>query len=276
MSTVDYAKQRSRARFVAGPIRAFVAALTKWTSTGHERIASGPAIIAPYHGSNIDPLVVALAIWDAGRMPHFLAKSTLFPGLLGTALRGLGQIPVIRDSAQAGDSLIHAKAALSAGEAVAIYPQGTLTKDPELWPQRAKTGAARLALETGAPVIPVAHWGLQEVMAPLDKMPKPNRKGTVRVVFGDPVPLDDLLGTRDFRTAADRINAHIAALLAELRGVELPERFAADLAPGRGPLPEEVDLDDIAGPGAAAAPAPGAHDAPTTAGGADDDPEEAR
>ncbi|UZD61285.1 lysophospholipid acyltransferase family protein [Brevibacterium sp. JSBI002] len=120
-------------------------------------------IVAAYHANHLDPILVGLALKRNGRMPHFLAKSTLFTGILGMLLKRIGQIPVLRASAQAGDSLAYAKQALAKGETVVIYPEGTLTKDPDFWPQHFKTGTARLALETGAPIIPVAHWGLNEI-----------------------------------------------------------------------------------------------------------------
>ncbi|MDN6378251.1 MAG: 1-acyl-sn-glycerol-3-phosphate acyltransferase, partial [Brevibacterium aurantiacum] len=78
------------------------------------------AIIAAYHASHLDPILVGLALWRNGHLPHFLAKSGLFSGALGAVLRGLGQIPVLRSSNQAGDSLEYAKEALAKGECVVI------------------------------------------------------------------------------------------------------------------------------------------------------------
>ena len=212
----------------ANAIRVFIRALTRIESTGDQQLGHGPVILAPFHASKIDPLVIAMAVWRRGVLPHFLAKSSIFKGFVGRALVTMGQIPVLRASTKAGDSLIHAKNALAAGQAVVIYPQGTLTKDPELWPQVAKTGVARLAVETGIPVIPVGHWGLEDVMPVHSSRIRPRPFDTVRVRFGDPIvpPAPDAHGTAQLaRRFSDRVTAGIAAEVAHLRGVELPERF---------------------------------------------------
>lgn len=214
----------------ANAIRVFIRALTRIESTGDQQLGHGPVILAPFHASKIDPLVIAMAVWRRGVLPHFLAKSSIFKGFVGRALVTMGQIPVLRASTKAGDSLIHAKNALAAGQAVVIYPQGTLTKDPELWPQVAKTGVARLAVETGIPVIPVGHWGLEDVMPVHSSRIRPRPFDTVRVRFGDPIvpPAPNAHGTASAQLArrfSDRVTAGIAAEVAHLRGVELPERF---------------------------------------------------
>ena len=118
-------------------------------------------------------------------------------------------------------------AAIEAGEAVVIYPEGTLTRDPALWPMTGKTGAARVALATGCPVIPIAQWGAQRVLAPYSKRPKLFPRKTVRAIVGDPVDLSDLMGREPtaevLRIATDRIMAAITALLAELRDETAPK-----------------------------------------------------
>lgn len=207
------------------------------TVTGAEHIPEGPVVFAPYHASALDPVVVGLAVWHQKRMPHFLAKDALFASPLGRLLKAMGQIPVLRASAHAGDSLLYGKRALEAGESVVIYPQGTLTKDPELWPQPAKTGASRLAIETRTPVVPIAHWGLHEIMPVGGKVPRPRPLSRVRVSFGEPLaPPEPSVseghsGPAQTRCFADRITAAIASELALLRGVPLPERFRTDLEP---------------------------------------------
>ena len=69
-----------------------------------------------------------------------------------------------RQSAQSADALLAAVEAVGQGRAVVIYPEGTITRDPDLWPMAGKTGAARIALRTGCPVIPIGQWGAQELM----------------------------------------------------------------------------------------------------------------
>ena len=110
--------------------------------------------------------------YDNGRRPRFLAKDSLFDVFfVGRVFRGAGQIPVYRESRDAGDAFRDAVAAVQHGECVVVYPEGTLTRDPDLWPMAGKTGAARIALATGCPVIPMAQWGPQDVLAPYAKRP---------------------------------------------------------------------------------------------------------
>jgi 1-acyl-sn-glycerol-3-phosphate acyltransferase len=120
-----------------------------------------------------------------------------------------------------------AVAAVEAGECVVIYPEGTITRDPDLWPMRGKSGAARIALATGAPVVPIGHWGAQEILKPYAKVPAVLPRKTVRVKVGDPVPLDDLReqgsGPATIRAATERIMTALTGLVAELRGETPPE-----------------------------------------------------
>ncbi len=146
--------------------------------------ADGPLIVAAYHANYLDPILVGMALREKGRMPHYLAKASLFKPPLGLVLRRLGQIPVLRNSVHAGDSLAYAREALDAGATVVIYPDGTLTKDPELWPQSAKSGVARLAIETGVPVMPMAHWGLETAFPRGAKLPHAAPTAPLDVTFG--------------------------------------------------------------------------------------------
>ena len=152
------------------------------------------------HVSEIDPLAVGHAIYRSGNTLHFMAKDSLFKvPVLRSALRRTNQIPVSRgERAEVGRSLKVAAEVLAGGGAIVIYPEGTLTRDPELWPMRAKTGAVRLALTTGAPLIPVTHWGVNDFLPPYGKRPKllPRQKYTLQV--GDEVyarPRDLRIGT---------------------------------------------------------------------------------
>ncbi len=191
------------------------------------------AIVAAYHANHLDPILVGLAVWRNGRLPHFLAKSSLFTGTLGVILKGLGQIPVLRASAQAGDSLEYAKEALRRGEVVVIYPEGTLTKDEGFWPQHFKTGTARLALETAAPIIPVAHWGLEDVKPRGRTIPRlrPLRHTSV-VRFGEPIEYHDLWQAREesrTKTILTRRLANtIATMVGDLSGRDVPHRFTIE------------------------------------------------
>jgi 1-acyl-sn-glycerol-3-phosphate acyltransferase len=148
----------------------------------------GPVIIAANHISYFDPLCLAVFIDTAGREVRFLAKSELYRNpLLGWVLRSAGQIPVYRESRDAARSLQDAVAAMREGAAVAIYPEGTTTRNPDFSPMKAKTGVARLAALTGAPVVPVGMWGAH-LLFTRGKV-GPFRRG-IRVVVRAGPPMD--------------------------------------------------------------------------------------
>jgi 1-acyl-sn-glycerol-3-phosphate acyltransferase len=189
--------------------------------------ATGPFILAPNHHSNIDPLVVGLAVWRVGRAPRFMAKASLFRiPVVGALIRAAGQIPVERGGAARGAIPISAaKQLIAKGQGVIVYPEGSLTRDPDLWPMRGKTGAARLALQLGLPVIPAAHWGTQDLMPRYSNRLRIRPRARIEVVFGDPVDLSDLGRVTDgatLRTATERIMAAVTALVEELRGETAP------------------------------------------------------
>ena len=109
-----------------------------------------------------------------------------------------------------------------------MFPEGTLTRDPEMWPMVARTGAARLAFETGAPVIPVAQWGAHLLLPPYSKKPDLFPRKPMTVVAGPAIDLDDLrarpMDTEVLRAATDRIMATLTAMIADIRGEEPPAR----------------------------------------------------
>lgn len=193
-------------------------------------------IVAANHISYADPLCLAHALWEAGRPPRFLAKESLFRTKgIGPIVRGADQIPVYRFDGNPSDVLRAAVDALNHGEAVTLYPEGTVTRDPQMWPMQGKTGAARMAFLSGATVIPVAQWGAQEIQRPYTKEVKLLPRKTIHVQVCEPVPLDDLrekLGPVDFDSdippeilheATDRIVAAITAGLEQIRGPGAPE-----------------------------------------------------
>jgi 1-acyl-sn-glycerol-3-phosphate acyltransferase len=198
----------------------------KWS--GRENIPrTGPVIFAPNHMSYADWGTDSLFFYEAGRYPTFMIKASAFKApFIGKLLYGCGQIPVNRGSADAALALKQAERALSEGAAVIVYPEGTATRDPDLWPMVGKTGAARLALATGAPVIPVARWGTQDVLPYGSKKPKVWPRQTVRTVAGKPVDLSEWAGkqtsAKALRAATDKIMADVTALVAGLRGEQPP------------------------------------------------------
>ncbi|WP_151525130.1 lysophospholipid acyltransferase family protein [Serinicoccus kebangsaanensis] len=185
-------------------------------------------IVAGNHYSEVDPVMLAHFLVDHGCAPFFLAKSSLFEiPLLGAALRHLEQVPVYRSSSRAGDALVAAREALAAGRCIAIMPEGTLTRDPDLWPMKAKSGVGRLALTSRAPVVPVAQWGAQEVLGHYARRPGNLLKRPVQHVSAGPaVDLEDLYDRPDdpraHAEASRRVMAAITAQLAIIRGEEPP------------------------------------------------------
>src|ERR1700751_3650112 len=156
----------------------------KWA--GQENIPkTGPVIIAPNHMSYADWGTDAVFFYGAGRYPTYLIKASAFKvPFIGKMLYGCGQIPVNRGAADAALALKQAEQALGEGAAVIIYPEGTATRDPDLWPMVAKTGVARLALSSGAPVIPIAHWGTDEILHYGDKKPLVFPRKNARPIAG--------------------------------------------------------------------------------------------
>lgn len=188
-------------------------------------------VVCPNHISWFDPLESAHFLYDNGRPPRYLGKESVFRvPVAGRIIRGAGQIPVYRETADAADSVRAAVSAVRDGECVVVYPEGTISRDPGLWPMTGKTGAARIALTTGAPVVPLAQWGAQEVIGPYRNEFRILPRKVMRVTAGPPVDLDDLRGrpldTATLREATERIVAAITALLEDIRGQKAPvERY---------------------------------------------------
>ena len=187
---------------------------------------TGGALLACNHVSDVDPIYDVAFVISHGRMPRFLAKAELWRiPLVRSVMAGGRHIPVYRASTRAADAYKDAIEALRRGEVVVFYPEGTFTADPAGWPMKAKNGIGRIALVTGTPVIPVANWGTQELLAP-DGRPRPFPRRTVQVVAGPPVDLSRWLDRPRTRTALDGATAaimdDITGLVAGLRGEEPP------------------------------------------------------
>jgi 1-acyl-sn-glycerol-3-phosphate acyltransferase len=189
---------------------------------------TGGVIFVPNHISNADPLAVGQFLAFSGRWPRFLAKAPVFRiPIIGRIIAACGQIPVERGSAQSKDALVAAAQALDQGRALVIYPEGTITYDPDLWPMKGKTGSARLALTTGCPVVPIGQWGAQELMpGRKPRFPKLLPRKTLYVAAGEEVLLDDLrsqpVTAATLDEATTRIMDAITVLVAELRDAVPP------------------------------------------------------
>lgn len=217
--------------------RALTAPLARLEVTGDvpDRLRDGPLILAVNHIGNFDPVALAAATQTIGVHPRIMATGGLFRApIVGVAMRACGHIRVNRtrvsaDEAHAAAAVGDAAAALAAGSVVAGYPEGRITLDPGLWPERGRSGMARLALTTRVTVVPVAQWGSHELL-PYDV---PNglwrtlwrdltTRPRVQVHFGTPIDLSDLdpAVRGDVQRATDRIITALHTELAPLRAGE--------------------------------------------------------
>jgi 1-acyl-sn-glycerol-3-phosphate acyltransferase len=201
----------------------------RWRGREHVPPPRGVVLVAN-HVSQADWITFAEFVWDSGRIPRFLVKDSLFRVRgVRRLLRGASQIPVSRGTAAARNSLEEAHAALARGEAVCIYPEGTVTRDPAFWPMQARTGVARLALATDAPIIPVANWGPQHAVDVEHKRIRPLPRHEVWGVAGPPLDLSAYRGrplTADvLREVTDVIMGAVRDQLAEVRGETPPPEF---------------------------------------------------
>lgn len=196
--------------------------------------AASGAILASNHVSFIDSIFLPLA---APRQVFFLAKSDYFttPGLKGRLMKwfftSVGQLPIDRSGgAKSAESLAAAVAALREGKLVGIYPEGTRSPDGRLY--RAKIGVARLALETGVPIIPVAQFGNEDVQVPgsnrlrLRKDGKPIR---VKTVIGEPIDLTPYLGRDDEWAAQRELADLVIERISQMTGRPITPVYAADV-----------------------------------------------
>ena len=225
----DYSPAVRRATTMALP--APIKSIMKRDWHGHEHIPrSGGVIVAANHLSYADWAAMALFIHEAGRYPAFLIKSSAFNVKgIGPFLRAAGQFPVNRGATDAALVLNDAERGLAHGECLIFYPEGTATRDPELWPMVAKTGVARLALTTGVPVIPVARWGTRSIYDHYQKKFRPWPRKTVTVRVGEPVDLSAFRGKEAsnalLRDVTELLMGKVKELLAEIRQEPAPAGF---------------------------------------------------
>lgn len=196
---------------------------------GQEKLPKkGAYVLVSNHVTNVDALAVAYFVFVfMKRGPHFLAKEGLFrTPLIGSILRAAGQIPVYRKGFRNDGPLRAAHAYLKAGHSIAIFPEGTLTREPNLWPMRGKTGAVRLALETKVPVYPIAHWGSEQILPTYGSKFRPGFWKPVRILVGDEIDLTQFrkehLSPEEVHQATDLVMTKITELVEELRGEKAP------------------------------------------------------
>ncbi|WP_322632970.1 lysophospholipid acyltransferase family protein [Glycomyces albidus] len=215
----------------AAIVKGAILGLSRRNWSGMENIPlQGPAILVWNHYSDIDPILVVHYVYNAGRHPRFLLKESIVRvPVIGAILKRSGQIPVKRGSAEAADSLRILRRELDKGHVVIMAPEGTVTKEPNRWPMRGKTGVARLALESGAPVIPIVQWGALGIH---DRKRDPKFRFGRKPVTVRALPAVDLspwLGREpsreDLVAVTDRIMEALRDGLAEVRGEAAPPLF---------------------------------------------------
>jgi 1-acyl-sn-glycerol-3-phosphate acyltransferase len=196
-------------RLVARASRPVVTHLYRLRVAGLEHVPpEGGFVVAANHTSNVDPWPLGIALWP--RSLHFMAKSEAWKPPLKWIIAGAGSFPVRRGEGDA-EALANAVRVCREGRVMAMFPEGTrrakgLRKRHE---PRPHTGAARIALSAGVPLVPAALRGLDRL----------RRLGPMRLRFGPPIPLDDLRAGEEHAAAQEatrRLWAEIQRLEAEL------------------------------------------------------------
>jgi len=217
-------------RFAEAVLRPPIALWFNWRFEGLEHVPTeGPVLIACNHISYLDPLAHAYMLLKAGLRPRFLAKKELYGNaLLRLALQGMRQIPVERGSGSSAP-VDAARDTLNTGEAVLIYPEGTITRNPDFTPMQGRTGVARLTLASDVPVLPIAVWGSQMVW---------QRKGLGSLKFGRPIwlkagaPMDfsefdgKLDEPKTLRVVTNMVMDELTRLVNDMRS-RYPKRWAS-------------------------------------------------
>lgn len=199
---------------------------------GKEKLPKDGAYILVFnHVTHLDPLVVAYAtFFGLKRGPHFLAKGGLFSvPILGPLLIAAGQVPVYRNGRRNVEPMEAAYKFLDAGHVITIFPEGTLTREPNGWPMRGKTGSVRMAIQAGVPIYAVGQWGSEVVLPTYTKKLRPKPWHKVRVQIGDEIDLKKFHGkqltTEELREATSIVMNAITKQVEFLRGAKAPEKL---------------------------------------------------
>jgi 1-acyl-sn-glycerol-3-phosphate acyltransferase len=184
-------------------------------------LRGGPLLLAGNHIGIFDPIALVAAARVRRLAPRVMVTNGVFRvPVVGPMLRRCGHIPVDRRNGNGGAASSAALDALRQGSIVAGYPEGRITLDPGMWPERGRSGLARIALATGTAVVPVVQWGAHEVLAwdgggamVRTAVTALWRRPVARVHFGAPVDLSGL----DAHAATDRITEALVTELAKLR-----------------------------------------------------------
>lgn len=215
-------------------LRPFLMVITARDWQGAENLPRhGGFVIAPNHVSHIDPFLIGHFMVDHNIAPRFLAKDSLFEHrIVGAFMRAADQIPVSRGTPGVTDALDAACQAVRDGKPITVYPEGTITRDADAWPMTGRTGAVRIALQTGAPLVPMMQWGAQKILWPYTKFPKLLPRKTIVVRIGEPIDLSEYAGKpideTILREATTELMRRITQMQAQVRG-EQPTRKPIDV-----------------------------------------------
>lgn len=233
-------------RIAVALLKPLLIMFTKRDWRGFEQLESVPGgmIVATNHTSWFDPLPVAHALYAHDRPPRFLVKESVFRvPVVGWVVSHAGQIRVYRESAEATAAFRDAVVAVEHGECVIVYPEGTITKDPELWPMQGKTGAVRIALASGKPLFPMLQWGPHEVMSPYKMELRLLPRKTMHVWLGKPIDLTSFqnreLTPQLLHAATDKLMQTLAHMEGQIRGVTPPSHLFS---------PTKIDPDSAENP----------------------------
>jgi 1-acyl-sn-glycerol-3-phosphate acyltransferase len=184
-------------------------------------------------------LLLTFFLYKTGRAPRYLGKEGVFKvPVLGKILLAAGQIPVQRESSTASDALKHAIALINAGHLIGVYPEGTLTRDADHWPMVAKTGLARLAIMTKAPVIPIVQWGTHVVMPTYGKKIKLFPRTKITLICGKPLDFSPWFGKENDPDALVEATAYaMRELTTTLEGIRGEKRPSIIFDPHTSNLP---------------------------------------
>jgi 1-acyl-sn-glycerol-3-phosphate acyltransferase len=211
-------------RLVAGP---FLRLLAPTKVIGAEHIpAAGPAIMASNHLSVVDSIFLPLMV---ERPVTFAAKAEYFTGtglrerLVGAYLRSTNQLATDRAGARAAQDMLDAAVErLNSGQLFGIYPEGTRSPDGKLY--RGRTGVGYLALNSGAPVIPVAMIGTEHIMPPGAKFPRPGR---IEIRIGEPLTFDEYRGKPAGARQRRAVTDEVVQAIQKLSGQEFVPMYAS-------------------------------------------------
>ncbi len=246
-------------RVLLRTVRFLLHVLTRRTQVG-DLPRAGAVIVVGNHLSVADAFILGAAVARYGRRIRMLGTAGLFRApVLGPLLRAVGYIPVDRRGTDPSAALGPARAALEAGQCIGLYPEGAITRHPDAWPARGKTGVVRLALDTGAPVVPLAQWGTHLFVGQEGTRWKallsPLTRPRVDVRLGAPLHLRALLGVTcaadataaQLRAGADAVMDALVAELVVLRGEPAPPhagRAENPPKPSRRILPDQLARED--------------------------------